>query len=140
MLLISKNIFPTHYLDVMSILNVEICSCMQQKNESCFHIFFSISMSFLLGNWDHWYWEISIINDCLPLLFCCWWWWLCGGSVVCVHMHVYIYVCVFPQFFSLILELIWEFYFLCFHGCSYSLVGAAFVASSIGLGCWIDIT
>jgi len=52
-------------------------SWMQQKNGSCFHSHLLVSV-LLLGNWDHWCWEISNSNDSWFLLFCycyiCWWW------------------------------------------------------------------
>lgn len=100
-------IFPSFYAEVMSIPDVEVyfLDAAEGWVLFCSH---SINLCLLLGNWDHWYWEISMNRTCWRLLFCWWWWWWWRCCVL---------VFFFP-FGLCVSGIIYSLYFL---GCSYPL-------------------
>ena len=140
MLLLSislKYCFPTLYPELMSIPDVEECFFNAAESWILFvinavilyHFLFVCLFVFLsfieVWKWDHWYWEISVSNDCWFPLFCC-----CtggsdydgaGGVCMCTRASL---------LFSL---LVCKYLFPCFHACSQPPNGGVFLLALLGL-------
>ena len=80
-------LFPSFYPDA--------CSLDEAEDWIMFSSSILLTCVFLLRNWDHWWWEISVRNVCWFLLFCCccvcvyfFWYADLGLSIPCVFLAV----------------------------------------------------